>query len=203
MTNPIANNASNENNVIYIIKYCSQNLDTPLYLIWYTYNDENATDCLLTFKTGDIFTAKSLVNLKKTIIQEIDNLSHSDYILRCLNDFDPSENDVSCTYDLNFVLTALNHKDLGIPTIEGFATFINLYDDFINQNDKNSHLKIHRENILVREVWDYYYEYIFWPRFNDKNKFEAWNRPPLVIDTEQLVIKLNEIIDSFEHKLKL
>lgn len=192
-----------ENNAIYILKYCSQNFNNPLYLIWYTDNDEIATNRLLTFKTGEIFTTTSFTNLKKTITQEKDNLYDSDNILKRLDDFKPSEDTIDSVYDLDFVITCLNNKNLDIPTIEDFATFINLYDDFIHQDVKNSHLQIHRENILVREVWDYYYEFIFWPRFNDKTKFEVWNRPPLVINSQELAIKLKEIIDTFEHRFKL
>jgi hypothetical protein len=58
------------------------------------------------------------------------------------------------------------------------------------------------DNELIQETWDYYYEYIFWPRFNDKEKFEAWDRPKLKIDTKEFLEKLNDIVKTFDNNLR-
>ncbi len=78
-----------------------------------------------------------------------------------------------------------------------------MYGDFINQSDTNSHLQVYADNELIRQTWDYYYEIIYWPRFNDKKKFEASDKPQLVIDTKALLLKLNDVIKTFEHNIKL
>lgn len=51
---------------------------------------------------------------------------------------------------------------------------------------------------LIWDVWYYCYDYIFWPRFNDKEKFEAWDRPPLEIDTPGLLIQFRKMKQAFE-----
>lgn len=37
--------------------------------------------------------------------------------------------------------------------------------------------------------------------FDDKEKFEAWNRPPLVIGTKELLVKLKDIIKTFDDNI--
>jgi len=58
----------------------------------------------------------------------------------------------------------------------------------VHQDIKYLDLKTYIENDLIQETWDYFYDYIFWPRFNDKEKFEVWNRPELEIDTNDLLV---------------
>lgn len=106
-----------------------------------------------------------------------------------------------CTYDLISVENAIAVNNLGIATIEGFSEFVNLYFDFIFQDDSNRHLQIYTDNQLIKETWDCFYENIFLPRLNNKEKFEVWGRPQLVIDTKELLLKLKDIIKTFDDKI--
>jgi hypothetical protein len=77
-----------------------------------------------------------------------------------------------------------------------------LYKDFANQDERNTQLHVFADNELISETWDYFYDFIFWPRFNDKEKFEAWDRPQLAIDSKELLVKLNDIIKIFDDNIK-
>lgn len=78
------------------------------------------------------------------------------------------------------------------------TNFINLFGDYVYQNDNNKHLKPLVDNKHIRKAWDYYYDYIFWPRFNDKDRFEAWERPPFKVNVVKLLQGFEELIRSFE-----
>jgi hypothetical protein len=186
----------------WIIKYCSETFDSPLFLVWYTDTDENSTDRLLTYKSGKIFGIKSLTNLKTTILSSVGDLVEFENLSSWLDNFNNLEVEEHCTYDLISIANEIHKNNLDISTIEGFANFVNLYVDFINQDDRNTSLQVYADNEFIKETWDYYYEYIFWPRFNDKEKFEAWGRPQLNIDMEELLLKLRDIIKTFDDNIK-
>jgi hypothetical protein len=186
----------------WIIKYCSAAFDSPLFLVWYTDTDENSTDRLLTYKSGEIFAVKSLTNLKATILASFDNLVVSENLSYWLDNFNNLEIIENCTYDLASIESSIYKGNFDISTIESFANFVNLYGDFIEQDERNANLQVYADNGLIKEVWNYFYDFIFWPRFNDKEKFEAWDRPPLVIDTKELLVKLKDIIKTFDDNIK-
>lgn len=186
----------------WVIKYCSTRFNSPLFLVWYTDTDEKSTDRLLTYKDGKIFAATSLTNIKATILSSIDHLIEFQNLNAWLNDFNDFEVTSNCDYDLISIGNEIEKNSLDIETIEGFTNFVNLYGDFVNQDERNAHLHIYADNELIRETWEYFYDCIFWPRFNDKEKFEKWNRPQLVINSKELLVKLNDMIQVFDDNIK-
>ncbi len=186
----------------WIIKYCSATFDSPKFLVWYSDTDENSTDRLLTYIGGEIFAVKSLTNLKATILASFDNLVVYENLSYWLDNFNNLEIIENCTYDLASIESSIYEGNLNISTIESFANFVNLYGDFIKQDERNAKLQVYADNGLIKEVWNYFYDFIFWPRFNNKEKFEAWDRPPLVINTKELLIKLKDIIKTFDNNIK-
>lgn len=186
----------------WIIKYCSAALESLFFLIWFTDTDENSTDRLLKYKSGEIFATNSLTNLKTTILSSFNNLVASKNLHSWLNNFNNLEIKEHCTYDLISIENAIEMNNLDITTIESFVGVVNLYGDFIYQDEKNKHLQIYADNELIKEVWDYFYDCIFWPRFNNKVEFEAWERPQLVINTTALLVKLKDLIKTFDCHIK-
>lgn len=186
----------------WIIKYYSNSFDCPLFLVWYTDTDENSTDRLLTYKSGEIFAVTSLTNLKAIILSSVDQLVESENLASWLDNFSDLEVTEFCTYDLISIENEIIKNNLDIKTIEESAKYINLFGDFVNQDKRNNHLQVYEDNELIRAVWNYYYNYIFWPRFNDKEKFEAWDRPKLVIDTKELFAKLKDVVNAFDDNIK-
>lgn len=187
----------------WIIEYCSISFETSLFMVWYTDTDENSTDRLLTFKSGEILAVTSLTNLKATILSSVESLIEFENLNAWLANFNDLEVTTYCTYDLTKIVEEIDKSNLDIETIEGFANFMNLFGDFINQDERNTSLQSYADNKLIKKICKYYYEYIFWPRFNDKEKSENWDRPQLAINTKELSVKLKDVIKSFEDNIKL
>tara|TARA_B110000908_G_C9996653_1_gene332248 strand:+ start:16 stop:663 length:648 start_codon:yes stop_codon:yes gene_type:complete len=190
-----------EKHSTWIIKYCSENFDKPIFMIWYRDNSENETEHILSYKNGGIFTSKTLTELRKKIQSEKNELIKSENINQWLEKTKGMKMVESSTYDLISVINNLKENILDIKTTEGFADFISLFDDYINQDEKNNYLQEYIDNELIKKTWEYYYEFIFWPRFNDKEKFELWNRPKLEIDKGKLLSKFKDIVLKFENNM--
>jgi hypothetical protein len=187
----------------WIIKYCSTTFKLPLFLVWYTDNDEGSTTKIMTNKSGNIFATNSLVHLKNKVKSDIEDLIVCDNIISWLENFGNLELVESCTFDIPELENEIVKNNLNIPTIESFANFINLFDDFVNQDLKYAKLQTYIDNELVKETWDYFYKYIFWPRFNDNEKFAELDIPKLKIDSKELLIKLKEVTKTFDDQIKL
>jgi len=191
-----------EKHSAWIIKYCSGTYEYPLYLVWYTDTDEKSTDRLLTYKSGEIFAVKSLANLKASILSVLNNLVDFENLSFWLDNFNDLEIKESCSYNLDSVVVSIGNDNLDLPTIEEFTNFINLFSDFVNQDEKNAHFQVYLDSKVISETWDYYYNNIFWPRYSDREKFEALVRPKLSIDTKELSMKLKEVIKTFDDNIK-
>ncbi|KIA83955.1 hypothetical protein [Kaistella jeonii] len=196
--NKTISNKQNEDYSYWIIKYCSPNFEHPLFLVWYTDTDKASTDRLLTYRSGEILAVASLVNLYSTLLSQIDSLTISENFKLWVDGLTKVDLIADNTYNLISVSNNIKKGSLDINTFEDFANFINLYDDFINQDERNNYLQIYADNELIKGLWDYFYNFIFWPRFNDKEKFDVSEIPNLEIDTKDLLIKLQDILNSFD-----
>ncbi|WP_196893136.1 hypothetical protein [Aureivirga marina] len=186
----------------YIIKYRSEYYYKSIFIIWYRDISENKTEHILSYKNGEIFTSKTLTELRRKIQSKKNKLIKSENVNQWLENTKEMKMVESTTYDLISVINNLKENILDIKTIESFSDFISLFDDYINQDEKNQHLQKDIDDELIKKTLDYYYEFIFWPRFNNKEKFELWNRPKLEIDTEKLLLKFQDIILKFENNMK-
>ena len=189
----------------YIIKYNSGKFHENIYLIWFTDNDLNSTDKLLTLKNGKIFYTNNLENLHQELHQIKDEIENSEQIICWINrerQNNSNKNSDDIFYNTNWLINQIEQDNFSIETIELYANFINLFGDFARQNSKNKYLEQYENNETIKYLWTYYYEAIFWPRFNDKKKFQNTKLPMLEIDKVELKIKLREIIDEFDKKIK-
>lgn len=187
----------------WIFKYHSVNFAKPLFLIWYRNNDLNKTEKILTYNDGSFFTATSLIGLKEKLYTERNKLIAPNHIHLWLGAIQEIKLVESINYNLISVITDLEIGILEEKTIEGFAEFINLFDDFIHQDEKNNHLQIYIDDGLIRKTWEYYYEFIFWPRFNDPKKYDSWDRPKLEINIPKLIEEFKNVILKFEENMKV
>ncbi|MCC5612466.1 hypothetical protein LC612_38670 [Nostoc sp. CHAB 5834] len=185
----------------WIIKYHSAAFEKPLFLVWYTDTDENRTDRFLTYKDGKIFAVTSLTNLKAILLYSSEKLVEFENLYPWLDNFSNLDVKEWCTYDLNSIENEINNNNLNIETIESFVIYINLFGDFVNQDKRNNHLQVYVDNKPIRATWDYFYNYIFWPRFNDKKNLKIRNRPKLKVDTKELSEKLKDIIKAFDDNI--
>lgn len=183
---------------VWIIKYYHMADRQPVFLVWYTDVDENGTDKLFTFKTGEIFATTSLERLKETVVQ---NLRHT-------NDFENlkewlmlPDQEQPYFYPIDTICNAIKLKNYDHQTLEVMTNFINLFGDFVYQNESNLHLKPLMDQKHIRKVWDYYYNAVFWPRFNDKQKFETWKGPVFRVNAKKLEEEFWRLITCFEENM--
>lgn len=73
------------------------------------------------------------------------------------------------TYDFDKVLSTKNTIDK--DGLDEIANFINLFTDLITTTNETK-LEGFRRKKDLKEIWDYYYNNIFWPKFNDPKKFK-------------------------------
>jgi hypothetical protein len=191
-----------EKHQTWLLKYQSKTIQKPVYFVWYYDTDENSTSRLLTYKTGKIFVTNSKECLKTDIIAQKSSLDIFENLNLWLADFDNIEIKEDFTYDIVLVQEGIEKGNLDISTLEGFANFASVFTDFEAQDTKNEHLKIFSKNKNIQKTWDYYYSHIFWPRFNDKKKFESWKRPALKISSKNLLIAFSKMVKSFEGHFK-
>jgi hypothetical protein len=187
----------------WIIQYRSPTYANPIFMVWFTDIDENKTDQLLTFKTGEIFALDSLSNIKQVIINNLNHLKTFENLQPWLENFDDLTPVETCIYDIHLVKNSFSKKDFSIESLETFTNFTNLYVDFVKQDTRNQHLQIYSDKKLIRQTWEYYYEYIFWPRFNDKEKFKTWKSPTIDIDKSTLLLEFSKMVELFEAKIKI
>lgn len=187
----------------WIIKYCSTTFRLPIFSVWYRDYDDASTDKILTYKNGNIFVIHSLDKIKNAVLSEIEDLIVCHNIISWLDNIGNIEMVESYTYDISELEIEIAKNNFDIKTLESFTNFINLYDVFVNQDLKYSRLQKPIENSLIKETWDYFYEFIFWPRFNDKEKFKILDRPKLVINSKDLLAELKVVINTFEGYIKI
>lgn len=195
--------ALTENTDVWILKYYPLLDDVPVFLLWYTDTDMESTDKLFTFKTGQIFATNSLNDLKNIIVQNYAVIKEFENLNIWLNDFDNQVSSQLIIYDIKKIYNAVKVQNFEIEILEGLTNFINLFGDYVYQDHSNKNLKPLVDNKSIRKAWDYYYNYVFWPRFNDKDRFEAWERPPFKVNGVKLAQGLEELIRCFEDKITI
>ncbi|WP_316834476.1 hypothetical protein [Pedobacter nutrimenti] len=186
------------NNDTWILKYWPLHGAAPVFLLWYTDTDKENTDKLFTFKTGEIFATHSLNDLKATIIQNFDAINEFENLKSWLNDFENLDLSEVTVYDMPKMYAAVKAREFEMETLEDLTNFINLFGDYVHQIDSNKYLMPLAYNKYLRKAWDYFYDSVFWPRFNDKDRFETWERPPFKVNAVKLTQGLEELIESFE-----
>jgi len=188
-------------NDTWILKYWPLHGVVPVFLLWYTDTDKENTDKLFTFRTGEIFATHSLNDLKATIIQNFDAINEFENLKNWLNDFENLDFSVVTVYDMPKMYAEVKAQKFEMETLEDLTNFINLFGDYVHQIDSNKYLMPLVNNKHLRKAWDYFYDSVFWPRFNDKDRFETWDRPPFKVNAVKLVQGLEELIESFERNM--
>jgi hypothetical protein len=191
------------NQRVWLICYASAAFEKPVYWVWYTDTNENETDCLLTFSTGEIVTMTSLSSMQGVLLDQWHHISQSDRIASWLAGMSRYEPATSKNYDLQTIETALRNGKLSIDLVEELVNFINLADDYRLQSRYNAYLETYTNTPLLREVWDYFYDQIFWPRFTDPDLFELSEKPPLPVQCSALAADFTQLRLQFERNLKL
>ncbi|MNU13039.1 hypothetical protein D3C71_10730 [compost metagenome] len=187
----------------WIIKYISPNFIDGIYLVWFTDNDAESTDKLLTFENGKIFSSKNIENIELEIINKKNEIENYERIISWLNEEINKDSTEDNFYDIKFLLDQIEQNNFSIDVIELFTNYINLFGDYARQDEKNNFLLTFESQSSIQKLWNYYYEAIFWPRFNNKKEFENSKPASLEIDKSELHLQLSEIINEFDNQIQM
>ncbi|MFV0419541.1 MAG: hypothetical protein ACK5KT_12540 [Dysgonomonas sp.] len=174
---------------IWLLEYKSSSFEQSLFLIWYTDIDRNETDKFLTTKENKILAFTSFD-------EEIVKSS-----LKWVNF--PITIERPNIIDIDKIKKNIELDNLDDSTIEALADFINLFEDFVYQNDKNKLLEKYLKDNNIDSTWRYFYDYIFFPRFNDRDEYMKWNKPKLEINNQYLLDSLVQLVSVFENTFKV
>ncbi|MEI6410358.1 MAG: hypothetical protein WCR52_13305 [Bacteroidota bacterium] len=186
---------------VWILQYNSDTLKNPVFLIWYDDMYEDNINKLLTFRSGQVFSTTDLPNIKSHLDAHISDLLTMGKIDPWINKLDQFQPTADVTYDIDVLCNAIKSKQLNASTLNDLTNFINLFDDLLCQDPQYKHLNTYRENEYVQAAWQYYYDYIFWPKFNDPEKDKTWKRPALKIDHLKLLEGVLAMKAEFEKSL--
>ena len=185
----------------WVIQYCSERFLKPVSFCWLTdTSDLKEPDLLLVNESNRIMTAKSNRKLIKRIHKSTINLPDSEKTKAWLEESIASKKISATKYDLRKMERKILDNNLKAKDIEGIINFINLYEDYREQvlkQRQNSKTRAKRLN----KVWHYYYDQIFFPRFNrtDQKKYIP---PKLKINNKKLLREFSEILFDFESKFE-
>lgn len=151
----------------------------PIYVIWLTDTSDNDDDKMLTNSNGQIIAAKNPKTLIDYILKTKDKLFDSRQTKAWARKVKGIKPKIAASYDLDQINSLTKRIDQG--GLEEVSNFVNLFTDLITTTkaDKLERLRRRRE---VKTIWEYYYNFVFWPRFNDPKKFKSFRVRPFKTD---------------------
>lgn len=170
-----------------IIEYRSRTYPNSIFLVWYP----GETDQLLTFRTGEIFATDSAAHIQHVISAHIDQLHAYDGLVPSLSKAMAAERDV---IDLNDSHQALGDENYSTPVLKQLTDFINLFGNYVEQDQANDHLYSVWRNRHLHETWEYFYNEVFLNEGIVK---------PLVIDKMGLLQGLELMMQKFEAHIRV
>jgi hypothetical protein len=155
----------------WIIKIIGTDFEKPIYLVWLTDSTDKDEDKILTNERGRLIASYKVDKLLKYIIDSkadfFDKKATKTWAKKVwgLKIKKPSTTD--------FSKLQIKSKTLDNQSLEEIANFINLFTDLITTTLDKKLDKL-RERKEIKTVWEYFFNYIFWPRFNDREKFKTF-----------------------------
>jgi hypothetical protein len=155
----------------WIIRIDSKEFERPVHLIWLSDSLDEFKDKMLVLPNGNLigsFTTKGLINyVSKTKNEIFDKRKTKAWTIR-IKGFRTKASTVN-----NFDLLTPSGKYIDKMEIEGIAHFINLFTDLVDTT-KDAKLERLREKKEIKEIWEHFYNNIFWPRFNNPKKHKTF-----------------------------
>ncbi|MBA4054093.1 MAG: hypothetical protein C0490_05215 [Marivirga sp.] len=155
----------------WLIKIRYADFKKPIYLVWLTDTLDNEDDKILINANGQLIGS----NKADTLVNYIIGTKHKLFDSRLTGTWAAKIKGIKSkpyvTYDFNKILST--RKTIDKDGLEEIANFINLFTDFVTTTKENKLERLRRKRDL-KEIWEYYYSNIFWPRFNDPKKFKTF-----------------------------
>ncbi|GAB3537838.1 hypothetical protein GCM10027443_31570 [Pontibacter brevis] len=188
----------------WIHAYVSDRFDTPLFHIWLSdsTDEDDRKDKFILSKENKIITATSptrLLNAVKDLeIPFPDDKKTREWLIRAfLSDPAPS-----AVIDVKFIEESIAKKDMNHTFLEEGMNFINLFGDLGNQLEDEELLDLTWDN-AARDLWEFYYNNIFWPRWGHEDTFDESKVPPFEPDYEELKEDFDVLIQEFESRFDI
>ena len=161
-----------------LVSFYALRFQCQVFAIMYEYGKYQEDGFLLNSK-GKILVAKDALTLSKFI----------------------NSADLNEINQINFLTTV--SSDTSVEEWDALIEFINLFGDYAHQWQGYRKLQNMYYDPFIQRAWNYFYTYIFWPRFNDPQKFATWQRPTLSINYLKLSKRLLRMRGIFERNLVL
>jgi hypothetical protein len=183
---------------IWLIKYTSDNIAPPIYLLWYHDLREAGKSKLLTYNNGKIFAAQSLHILVNNDISKIESLNINPRIIQFVKLLKDFSNFTITSFDMTSVIANVSQNLLTPDTLSWTTDFLYLVDDYLYSNPNDIPLKELMADHALQNVVTYYNESILWPSLSDADTFSA-KKPAL--DHIILEEKLKKVITLFDNAI--
>lgn len=185
----------------WIIQYYSARFAKPVSLCWLTdTSDTREPDLILVNESNKIVSAKSNRKLIERIGKSSLHLPDPEKTKAWLDESMNCKKISATKYDLRKIEGKIMANDLKVTDIERMINFINLYEDYKAQLQKQGQ-KLKPRTKRLHEIWNYYYEQIFFPEFNRTHQ-KKYVPAPLKIDNKKLLREFSAILYDFESKFE-
>jgi hypothetical protein len=155
----------------WLIKIKYTDFKSPIYLVWLTDTLDNEDDKILTNANGQLIASNKADLLVNYIIATKHKLFDSRLTRTWAKKIKGIKPKPFVTYNFDKVLAT--KKTIDKDGLEEIANFINLFTDLITTTG-DSKLEGLRRKKDLKAIWEYYYNNIFWPKFNDPKKFRTF-----------------------------
>jgi hypothetical protein len=130
-------------------------------------------------------------------------LTHAEPFTSWLTDIEEVPLSVQTSYDMITLTNLLGDGKLTMSMLETVTHWRNMFGDFLYQDPQNRYLETLHDDPLIEQVWKYFYEFGFWPRYAKAGQSVRWHRPSLLIDTHHLLDRLSAMINAFDARIRL
>ncbi|RPD50090.1 hypothetical protein DNI29_04645 [Hymenobacter sediminis] len=181
---------------VWIIEYVPYSHEKSVFVVWYTDFEDDDNDKLLVYNDEKIFGTSNIKSMYEMVLKEQQNLAVSTQIsnwLQCFGEIMPK---ADVCFDANSIIGSILNSELNTCKLDELVKIINFYEDYIYQIG----IEYDREE-NVKEIWNYYYDVIFWPRFNSNNKIDLVDQFPLQTDQEALGRAMLSMVRFFEQRI--
>ena len=185
----------------WIIQYISARFESPLYMVWLSDTTDDKDKFILS-KENKIIAAttpmRMLDAMKDLEIEFPDNEKTKDWLIRAYLS-DPAPFSV---LDIKLIEESISRKDMNHTFLEEGINFINIFGDLGHQLDDEDLLDLTWDN-AARDLWDFYYDNIFWPRWGHEDTFDETKVPKFEPDYEELKEDFEVLIQEFESRIEI
>lgn len=186
----------------WIIKYVSTGFDAPVYMVWLTESTGEQHDKFILSGENKIVAATTpmalLDALRDLEVAFPDDEKTREWLIKAYL----SESSPSAVYDIKFIEVSVSSKEMSHAFVAEAINFINLCGDLGHQLDDDELLDLTWDNSL-RDLWDFYYDNIFWPRWGHEDTFDDSKVPIFEPNYEELASDFNLLIKEFESRIEI